>query len=300
MTKPIPRRNFHRGAGRTAGGSERRPDRRGSSRRRRRRRNNTSSRATNLKNSQDRAAWMRRRHATRRTTNACSRTPRQSPSVITNVPGKAVAGRAIVGTSSSRGRTPRERWCLRVTGAGRMPAECAARGPEARYDQAHPTPELPQGSRQDAGGSERRPSDEGRAAGGGDAATRPQAAHQPKELHKTSRMDAATPRNPSNDQRAFAHSTDNPKRVHERPRQGTAGRATPGTSSSRGRTPRERWCSRATGAGSDCLVCQASFRLSLHVSTPGASGRGLVRSQQAGRRPPSPSRHRPGFVRAAK
>ncbi len=42
-----------------------------------------------------------------------------------------------------------------------------------------------------AGGSERRPSDEGRAAGGGDAATTPQAAHQLKELLKPSRMDAA-------------------------------------------------------------------------------------------------------------
>ncbi len=48
-----------------------------------------------------------------------------------------------------------------------------------------------------AGGSERCPSDEGRAAGGGDAATTPQAAHQTKELHKTSRMDAATAPQPT-------------------------------------------------------------------------------------------------------
>ncbi len=48
-----------------------------------------------------------------------------------------------------------------------------------------------------AGGSERRRTDEGRAAGGGDAATTPQAAHQPKELHKTSRMDAATAPQPT-------------------------------------------------------------------------------------------------------
>ncbi len=70
---------------------------------------------------------------------------------------------------------------------------CTARGPEARHDQAHPTPELPWASRQEAGGSERCRNDEGRAARGGDATTTPQAAHQLKELHKTSRMDVRLP-----------------------------------------------------------------------------------------------------------
>ncbi len=173
---------------------------------------------------------MRRRPATHRTTNARCAPPRQSQACSRTSPTTASPARATPGRSSSRGRTPRERWCLRVTGAG-MDAGGFAQPAGRRPAMTKPIPRrnFHRGAGRTAGGSERRPSDEGRAAGGGDAATTPQAAHQLKELLKTSRMDAATPRNPSNDQRAlrtpptipsvFANLPDNSKPRPRNPRQ---------------------------------------------------------------------------------
>ncbi len=93
------------------------------------------------------------------------------------------AGRAIAGRSSSRGRRPRERWSLRVTRAG-MDAGGFAKPAGRRPAITKPDPRRNFHWRagRTAGGSERRPTDEGRAAGGGDAATRPHAAHQLQEL----------------------------------------------------------------------------------------------------------------------
>ena len=125
------------------------------------------------------------------------------------------AGRAIAGRSSSRGRKPRERWCLRATGAG-VDAGGFAKPAGRRPAMTKPIPRRNFHWRagRTAGGSERRPSDEGRAAGGGDAATTPQAAHQTKELHKTSPHGCGdgttTPRPPP---RVFAHLPSQSQRI---------------------------------------------------------------------------------------
>ncbi len=92
-----------------------------------------------------------------------------------------------------------------------------SRGPEARHNQARPTPELPHASRQEAGGSERRRTCEGRAARGGDATTTTKPRTQPQELLKTSRTEAATAPQPPNDQRVLAHPPTIPGTFARRP-----------------------------------------------------------------------------------
>ena len=78
------------------------------------------------------------------------RTPPTIPSVFANLPDN----------NNPRLRHPRQVKLPRQEAAGALVFArdasrhgcrrvCKARGPEARYDQAHPTPELPQGSRQD-------------------------------------------------------------------------------------------------------------------------------------------------------
>ncbi len=114
--------------------------------------------------------------------------------------------RATVGRSSSRGRTPRERWCLRVTRAG-MDAGGFAKPAGRRPAITKPIPRRNfhwRAGRKPAGLS-----GVGLASvepqGCGDAPTKPQAAHQPKELLKTSRMDAATAPQPPTTHPVFAH-----------------------------------------------------------------------------------------------
>ena len=107
-------------------------------------------------------------------------------------------GRASVGRSSSRGRRPRERWCLRVTRAG-MDAGGFAQPAGQRPAITKPIPRrnspgepagLPAGL-SNVGPTRVEPHE---------AATLQQhlePAHQPEELLKTSRMDAATAPRPT-------------------------------------------------------------------------------------------------------
>ncbi len=264
MTKPIPRRNFHRGAGRTAGGSERRPSDEG-------RAAGGGDAATTpqaahqlkelLKTSRMDAATPRNPSNDQR---ACRAPPRQSQACSRTSPTTASPARATPGRSSSRGTTPRERRCLRVTGAG-MDAGGFAQPAGRRPAMTKPNPRrnFPRRAGRTAGGSERRRTDEGRAAGGGDAATRPQATHQPQELHKTSRMDAARPTTPRTTNTRCAP-----------PRQSQACSRTSPTTASPARDPPARQAPAAGRRGS--------------VGVPRVTGAGMDAggfAQPAGRRP---------------
>ncbi len=175
---------------------------------------------TNSKNFSRPAAWMRRRPRNPSTIQRMFANALTIPSAFTNLPDNSsppprnrrqvklprqeAAGALVFANGGS------------LQDAGGFPRPAARR---AAITKPIPRRNFHRGAGRIAGGSERRRTDEGRAAGGGDAATKPQAAHQPKELLKTSRMDAATAPQPIDHPTHVRERPDNPKRIHEPPRQ---------------------------------------------------------------------------------